>query len=312
MKRLLTIAVVAGLVATGCSGSHGGGSSAMPKAVSTQKHIRHLKSDKKPLGVLGGSPGFLLSLDLFDAPLIGASGGNAQFNAGILGVDAVDSQGDSWQLIANSSSQIVNLLSLQSSPLNMGNGTLPAGTYPSVQLLLDPASTTVVYNGATYPVQIVDPNHPWWDPTQTIEAITVPLSVSGNDGDNINATLDFNVFQSANLQNGIVYLTPTVAGGIGSPSINGSVVNAAGAPVSNATVIATDAAGNVANTTLTAADGTFHLRGINAGGYTLTIANTFTTNAGATVTASGADDGAAPSQYVVVGSNGVSLNPISD
>ena len=106
----------------------------------------------------------------------------------------------------------MNLLALQSTSLNLGNGTLPAGTYPSVQLLLDPATTTVTYNGQTYPVIFSDPNHPWWDPTQTVEAVSVPLSVTGNGGDTIGATLDFNVFQSANLSNGVVYVTPTVAG----------------------------------------------------------------------------------------------------
>ncbi|HEX3549370.1 MAG TPA: carboxypeptidase-like regulatory domain-containing protein, partial [Candidatus Elarobacter sp.] len=126
------------------------------------------------------------------------------------------------------------------------------------------------------------------------------------------ATLDFNVFQSANLTNGVVYLTPTVAGGIGSPSINGSVVNAAGAPVSNATVIATDSHGNVANATVTGADGSYHIRGINTGTYTVTVANTYTTNAGVTVTASGNDAGSSPSVSAVVGPNGVTLNPISD
>ncbi len=313
MKRFLSLAALAAFsLTTACSGSHGSSSSLVP-GKTTSTHVRHLKSDKKPLYVLGGPPMlFDLVIELFDAPLVGANAANAQFNAGIIGVDAIDGNGDSWQLIANDSPQVVNLLALQNTSLNMGDGTLPAGTYPAVQLLLDPATTTVLYNGATYPVEFVDPNHPWWDPTQTIEAITVPLSVTGNAGQSVMATLDFNVFQSANLNNGIVYLSPTIAGGIGSPSINGSVVNTAGAAVSNATVIATDASGNVANTTLTGADGSFHIRGINTGSFTLTVANTYTTNAGVTVTASGADAGASPSMNVIVGPNGVSLNPISD
>ncbi len=316
MKRILSSALVAAFALTACGGSHGTDSAVPAKSVSAAKHVRHLKSDKKPLYVLGGSPAaalFSLTLDLLDAPLVGATAANAQFNAGIIGVDAIDGNGDSWQLIANDTPQVVNLIALQSTALNMGNGTLPSGTYPSIQLLLDPSTTSVVYNGQTYPVEFVDPNHPWWDPTQTIEAVNVPLTVSGSDGQNVTATLDFNVFQSANLTNGIVYLTPTVAGGIGSPSINGSVVNAAGAPVSNATVIATDAQGNVANTTITGADGSFHLHGINTGSYTVSIANTYTTIAGVTVTASGNDAASNPAPTsVVVGPNGVSLNPISD
>ncbi|MBV8949521.1 MAG: carboxypeptidase regulatory-like domain-containing protein [Actinobacteria bacterium] len=310
MKRTLTLLAVATFALTACGGSHTA-ATVPSKAVSTQKHVRHLKSDKKPLDALGG-PGIRLVLDLLDAPLIGADASNAKFNVGIIGVDAIDANGDSWQLIANQSPQVVDLLTLQTSALNMGNGQLPAGSYPAVQLLLDPSTTNVVSGGQTYPVAFTDPSHPWWDSTQTIEAISVPLNITGSDGDSITATLDFNVFQSANLQNGIAYVTPTIAGGIGSPSINGSVVNAAGSPVSNATIIATDASGNVANTTVTGADGTFHLHGINAGSYTLSVANTFTTNAGVTVTANGADPGAAPSTLVVVGPNGVSIPPIND
>jgi hypothetical protein len=309
MKAILSAGIVAALVLGGCSSSHGTAPPVPGKAASAQTHVRHLKGSSpqgvghRPLDLIGGPPMFRLTLQLFDAPLIGASAANAQFNAGILGVDAIDTLGDSWQLIANNTPDIVNLLALQDSSLVLGDGTLPAGTYPSVQLLLDPATTTVTYNGQTYPVRFTDPNHPWWDPAQTIEAVNVPLQVSGDAGQTIGATLDFNVFESANLSDGVVYLTPTVAGGVGSPTINGNVANAAGQPVANATVIATDKNGVVANTTCTGADGSFHLRGINPGGYTISVANTFTTKAGVTVTASGADDGASPSTYAVVGAD---------
>ncbi|MEA2690056.1 MAG: hypothetical protein QOD51_2663, partial [Candidatus Eremiobacteraeota bacterium] len=175
MKSLVTLSLATMLALGGCSGSHG--SSAVPagalKASASQKHVRHLKassSSRRPQDI-GGSPGFRLSVQLFDAPLVGASAANAKFNAGILGIDAVDTSGDSWQLIARDAPQIVNLLDLQNSALQLGDGTLPAGSYPSVQLLLDPATTTVTYDGQVYPVQFLDSNHPWWDPTQTVEAV---------------------------------------------------------------------------------------------------------------------------------------------
>jgi hypothetical protein len=304
MKPTLWVAIAALLASSACSGSHGAVSAVPAKAVTPQTHVRHLKSaERQRQDVLGGAPGFRLLLNLFDAPLIGATAANSQFNAGILGLDAIDANGDSWQLIANENPQVVNLLSLQETSLTLGSGALPAGTYPAVQLLLDPATTTVTYNGQSYPVRFTDPNHPWWDATQTIEAVTVPLSITGGSGDDIVATLDFNVFQSANLTDGIVYLVPTIAGGLGSPSINGTVVNAAGAPVANATVSATDASGNIANSTLTSADGSYHIRGISPGGYAVSVANQSTTKAGVTVTASGNDSDAAPSAYAVVGPN---------
>ncbi len=322
MKRVLPAVLVTAFTLAACGGAHDAVSTLPQSKAPQAQHVRHLKNGsiypasataaKRPLDISGGGPRFSADVDITDAPLIGATAANAQFNAGIIGIDAIDANGDSWQLVANSSPQVVNLLALQTTSLNLGSGSLPAGTYPSLQLLLDPSTTSVVYNGQTYPVEITDPNHPWWDPTQTIEAVTVPLNISGTDGANVTATLDFNVFESANLTNGIAYVTPTVAGGIGSPSISGSVVNASGAAVANATIIVTDSQGNVANTTVSGADGTFLVHGISAGSYTLSVANTFTTDAGVTVTATNADAGAAPSVPVGVGPNGVSLNPITD
>jgi hypothetical protein len=235
-----------------------------------------------------------------------------KFNAGILGVDAIDPAGSSWQLFGEDKPEIVNLLDLQNDAKNLGNGNLPVGSYVAVDLLLDPATTNVTLGPWIFPVRFVAPNHPWWDPTQTIESVTVPLRVTGTNNDHLTATLDFNVFQSANFSNGVIYLVPTVAAALGQSAISGKVANLAGRPVANATVVATDAQGHVANTALTAADGSYHLRGIAAGGYTVSVLNTFTTNAGVTIRASGSDPGAAPSTYVVVGPNQVNLSTLID
>lgn len=302
MLRLFILAAVITVGLSSCAGSHESSRPVPASAKAAQAHVRHLKSDgRKPSDLLGGIPGFHLEISLVDAPLIGGDGAHAQFNAGIVGVDAVDGNGDSWQLVARETPQVVDLLTLQTSALALGGGSLPAGSYPAVQLLLDPGTTTVTYGGNTYPVQFVDPNHPWWDSTQTVEAVTVPLHVMGDAGQSIAATLDFNVFQSANLTGGVVLLTPTVAGGIGKPAISGTVSNAAGTPVADAMIVATAQDGTVANTTITAADGSFHVRGINPGGYTISVVNAYTTKAGVAMTASAADAGAAPSAYVVVG-----------
>jgi hypothetical protein len=269
-------------------------------------------SDRHTKDLIGGGPGFSMMAMLYDAPLVGA-GANATFNAGILGVDAIDSNGDSWQLIANQQPQVVNLLALQTAPLNLGTGTLPAGTYPALQLLLDPSTTSVTFNGQTYPVRFVSPDHPWWDTTQTVEAVQIPLLVTGSAGQAVTTSLDFNVFQSANFSNGVVYLTPVVAAGFGQGQVHGTVANSAGAPVTNATIIATDASGNVANVTVTGTDGSFNLHGINPGSYTLTIANSYTTDAGATVTANGADAGTPASTTVVVAPSGsVNVGTLAD
>jgi Carboxypeptidase regulatory-like domain/Domain of unknown function (DUF4382) len=317
MRSVLALALAAAVSSGGlaaCSGGAHSASTAIPQAQtqSAQKHVRHLKGSRNVQDVSGTAP-FSMSLALYDAPLVGISGSNAKFNAGILGVDAIDANGDSWQLTGGSTPQVVNLFDLQTTALDLGSGTLPAGTYPMVQLLLDPATTTLTYNGNTYPVYFVTRDHPWWDSSQTIESVSVPLAVTGTAGSSVTATLDFNVFQSAALRDGAVYLTPTVAGGLGQPRIIGTVANAAGGPVSKATVVATDANGNVANVTATHDDGSFELHGINPGAYTVSVLNTFVTNAGDTVTASGADAADGPSRYVVVGSNSkVQLGTLQD
>jgi Carboxypeptidase regulatory-like domain/Domain of unknown function (DUF4382) len=308
---MAAVVSIGGLAA--CSGSHST-STAIPitSTQSTQTRVRHLKGSRSLQDFSGTAP-FSMSLSLYDAPLVGLSGSNAKFNAGILGVDAIDALGNSWQLTGSSTPQVVNLFDLQTAALDLGSGTLPAGTYPTVQLLLDPATTTLTYNGQTYPVRFVTPDHPWWDSSQTIESVSVPLAVTGTAGASVAATLDFNVFQSAALRSGVVYLTPTVAGGLGQPTISGIVANNAGGLISNATIVATDANGKVANVTATHEDGSFQLHGINPGTYTISVLNTFVTNAGDTVTASGADAGVGPSVNVVIGPNSkVQLGTLQD
>jgi hypothetical protein len=304
-------AILAAAMLAGCGGGLQAGSS-LPHSTTAQQHVRHMKAATRTTkDVLGGTSSFALSLLLLDAPLTSVSG-SVQFYAGILGVDAIDTSGDSWQVVANSSPQVVDLLTLRTTAVNLGSGQLPAGQYPAVDLLLDPSTTSVVVNGQTYPVVFETPNHPWWDTTSTIEAVRVPVSTSSTST-GVTATLDFNVFESANVKDGVVHLIPKVVGGLGQPQIHGTVLNAAGTAVSNATVIATDASGNVANTTVTGADGTFLLHGINPGTYTLTVANTYTTQSGVTVTATGADAGAAPSTTAAVGPNGsVNVGTIRD
>jgi hypothetical protein len=317
MRSVLALALAAAVSSgglTACGGSPSA-STAVPRtqAQSAQQRVRHLKGSRNVQDVSGTAPRFDMAFALFDAPLTGVTGSNAKFNAGILGVDAIDTNGDSWQLTGSSTPQVVNLFDLQTTALNLGSGSLPVGSYTSVQLLLDPATTTLSYKGHTYPVYFVTSDHPWWDPTQTVEVVSIPLAVSGAEGQSLSATLDFNVFQSATLRRGAVYLTPTVAAGLGQPTISGTVANAAGSPVSSATIVATDANGKVANVTATRADGSFDLRGINAGTYTVSVLNTFVTNAGDTVTASGASAANGPSRSVIVGPNSkVQLGTLQD
>jgi len=149
MKRSPLVILAASLVSmTACSTGHST-SAVLPSAggqtPSGHVRVRHLTSARHTLETTGGGP-MSVSLALYDAPLLGAASANAQFNAGILGIDAIDASGDSWQLIGNGSAQVVNLLGLQNTALDLGRGTLPAGSYAAVQLLRDPGTTSVTWN----------------------------------------------------------------------------------------------------------------------------------------------------------------------
>ena len=82
--------------------------------------------------------------------------------------------------------------------------------------------------------------------------------------------------------------------------VSGTIKNRAGSPVANASVLATDPTGHVINATVTAADGTFTLHALTPGAYTIAVKNSYVTASGETITATGNDIGAAPSQLVVL------------
>ena len=113
MKPLSFFAIVLTMAVAACSASHD--ARVVPGATkSASLHVRHLQNDlRRPLDNLGGAPTFRADMAMYDAPLIGASAANAQFNAGLLGVDAIDGNGDSWQLIGYDKPVVVNLLALQ-------------------------------------------------------------------------------------------------------------------------------------------------------------------------------------------------------
>jgi hypothetical protein len=102
--------------------------------------------------------------------------------------------------------------------------------------------------------------------------------------------VDFNAFESLAMTSSgslitqpALFLAPTN----GLSDIQGTVVNKWGGPVRGATVVATDASGNVGNTTQTDSNGNFDITTLSAGSYKLTIYNYYTNAAGQQYQASG-------------------------
>ena len=82
--------------------------------------------------------------------------------------------------------------------------------------------------------------------------------------------------------------------------VAGTIKNRAGKPVASASVLATDLTGHVVNVTATGSDGKFTLHALPPGAYTIAVKNSYVTASGETITATGNDAGAAPSQLVVL------------
>jgi hypothetical protein len=304
MKSVFALA--AALLLASCSGA-GLSSSAVPNAPSSVS--------LQPLDLLGGAPGRTLSalhLALFDAPIPGAGG--AQVNVALEGIQLLSgTTATTFQTFTPET--LVNLIALQKNPLGF-DGKAPDGSYTGVRLLIDTRRSAVVLAGHTFPIVWGSPGNP-----STAAVVAVDFNVAfavGKAGGNANngvtkLTLDFNVMQSIKIANGTIYVQPSVTAANAAGQANGNVLNVAGKPVYDATVLAVDASGHVANSTATAPDGTFVLHALPPGEYTIVVKNSYTTGAGVPVTASGNDAGAAPTQNVVISpEEDLNLNTLID
>jgi hypothetical protein len=253
-------------------------------------------------------------VDLFDAPM--ELGPNAQVNVAIDGVNVV-AGGTAYPLVSYSRPQVVNLLQLQQ-VADAIQGQLPAGSYSSIELLVDPSQSDVVDNqGNAYPMVFRSGKGRWgWSSSRRssragaaatrstedvtgggplLYALSAGVSINASSGNTTDVAVDFNVLESVSIKNGVAYVTANLAAATQPSSVSGAVVNRSGGPVVGATVLATDADGNVDNTTVTASDGSFTLHALGAAAYTISVVNSYTSASGNTITASGDDPGAGPS-----------------
>ncbi|MBV9439199.1 MAG: carboxypeptidase regulatory-like domain-containing protein [Candidatus Eremiobacteraeota bacterium] len=241
--------------------------------------------------VLGGAPPrsrFAVSLAIWDAPLT-AAGGHVYL--GIVGIEARQ-QSTFTMLASYTSPHVVDLLELQSEPLAVP-GTLPAGSYDGIRLLVDPQASRVEVDGRTYPMTFASLDGGAASPSSTVAmdsdlAFSVGRNTAADEGGNLRLGLDVNVLESVAIKDGMAYVRPTMIASEKPGSVHGRVVNERGKPVKSATVIAVGADGAVVNTTVTRADGRFSIHSLNAGNYRLEIRAAYTTAQGVDVHAVGA------------------------
>lgn len=306
--RSIALTLALGASITGCAGTTSGTlpgptgvhpASTSTHHLSTATHVVRVKRSverglRMPKDVIGQLPGLVLSIviDLLDAPLV--DGEDAQVNLGLVGINAV-SDGVATPIVQNSTPQVVNLLALQKIAQQYVS-TLPPGSYDTLQLIVDPTTSSVVYRGANYPVQFGSVPSASGD----YAGIDAAVAFSGAAGGSVTVTADFNVFESVDIEGGVAQIDPQVVTAMNAGDVTGSVVNAGGGAVTNAVVLALDANGNVLNTTITDSNGAFTLHALSAGSATLVIQNAYTSASGEDATANGADANPPPPVPITV------------
>ncbi len=304
-KSAVTLVVLAALAA-GCSGAGG----TTPATVTPSASLTG-RSNVHPNDTLGGVGNFafgLLNILLTDAP---PRIGDMTATAVNLGIDSVGvvNGGQVTTLATYSTPYVVNVMNNPGNPSPIAIGQFYQGSYQKLQFTIDVASSNVVANGVTYPIQFLvsapsQSSAGAGGGTQTsgnTKTITVVVrgnfSIDGNPAAAVQA--DFNALESlAPSASGGVVARPTlfaVANALAGKA-DGVVQSASGTPVAGATVVALDQNGRVANSTSTDQNGAFDLHTIQAGTYQLVIYNTYTTASGQTLTASGNGSSAASVQ----------------
>lgn len=233
-----------------------------------------------------------LLVDLFDAPL--PTEGDVHVNLAIDGLDAVGAL-TVQPLASYATPQMVDLLTLQEQPLAI-SGSVPAGAYTALRLLVDASRSNVTVNGKTYPMVFPHKGRH----QSAVVAIDAKMVIAGIPGSSFNVAVDFNVLESIQLRGDYAYMTPKLVSADKPGRISGRVLNAAGAPVKSATVVATDSGGAVLNTTITKGDGSFTLHAIQAGYVHIAVLNSYVTAGGEAVVASGATATTGPTDAVWV------------
>jgi Carboxypeptidase regulatory-like domain/Domain of unknown function (DUF4382) len=322
VKRFTSIGAVLVLITylAGCSGSAGsslpttqsvgapqtasGGSTS--KSTSTPSgwlpSVAATKGSKQTNDTLGGGLlSLVFGLLLGDAtPVIG----NLNVTSINLGIDAVNVvyQGQVTTIATYSTPYVVNVMANGGDPSSIGIGQLYSGNYDHVQFVVDTATSNIVANGTTMPIQF----QVGQSSQSTVNAgrgtntsgnsTTITMTVGGQFmlGGNPAASVmaDFNALESLNQNSsGQIVAQPTLfaVATANAAEIQGQVLNANGQPVTNAVVVALNNFGRVQNTVNTDVNGNFDLHAINAGNYQLVIYNNYTTASGQNIVASGAD-----------------------
>ena len=257
------------------------------------------------LGTTPTAQNATMNVALIDAPFAMSGNTVTAVNLGIDKVEVVGNGAAPTVIQTFSTPDVVNILNYISAatPLSF-TGSIPAGTYQQIRLLLDTATTTIVYtdsNGVSHTAPLTVPSGTSGgfgnaDSTDAGDGpgtagLKVNVGLDALAGQTYGFLLDFNADQSiVETGNGSFMLKPVIVATeqATSGSLSGTVVNRAGKPVAGAEVEALQGS-TVVNSGVTDANGNFSVNALAAGTYTLEVLNTYTTLAGVSVTAAGFD-----------------------
>jgi hypothetical protein len=331
MKPIASLALLLSLAVAGCAGggtaSHAVTTSASSKskiklkpyalpivtsrAVQAAGNRANSRSTQDAIGQIPTLLQYLLSISLTDASLEGAT----QINLALLGVNALNGT-VATPIVSYNSDVIVNILSYQSSALDLGGAQVPAQPYTGIQLVIDPTQSTVVdAAGVTHPLTFgTMVGGSFVQSNASIQQISYPLAFDMSAG-NLGLVLDFNAEQSILVSGGSYELAPNLAGTTiaNAVSIAGNVTSATGAPVQGATAVVTTPDGTLVSVAPSDQNGNFQVNAIPAGTYVVTIQNQYTTATGMQVSASDGSTGSmAPIQVDIPAGYEIDLGQISD
>lgn len=305
-------AVALGLVLAGCAGhgTQGGSSDGMPPLSGPRVRMH-------PTDLLGGGPAMLLKILLGDSAPVLDGKTLAHLYVGVRQIN-VSSAGQTQTLASFASPHVIDVLAYQgNSADSVTNSNVSSRHYDSLTFVLDvPTSQAVFTDGSSLPLTYMTNTYTRssagaGSSTSTVADGINAVDVTNTQGFDVPSDqpqavrVDFNAFESLWLRYGTLYANPVLyVSPIGnSGQIAGTVVNSAGSPVGNATVVATDPYGNVKNTAVTGSDGTFNISTLTSGSYQLTIYNTYVNAAGHRYIASGESSSAWSSSATVTGPN---------
>jgi hypothetical protein len=242
-----------------------------------------------------------------DGPFRTSGGTVTAVNIAIAKVEAIGSDGGVQTIATFSPAQQVNLLNYQTSPLSLGTASIPAGTYQQLRFVLDTSSannTSVTVNNGTatttYPLSIPSATSVGFGGNSSTDAgdgqgtsgIKVRVNLNAQAGQSYGFVIDFNAAESiiSAGQSGQWLMKPVLVATAQATSgaVSGTVKNNAGTAVANAEVDAEQGT-TVINSGVTDSSGNFQINALPAGTYTLVVRNSWTNQAGAAQTATGAD-----------------------